>query len=330
MHVFTEQVTQSGTLTCYLQDTSAELAPANTRPAVLVLPGGAYEFCSDREAEPVALAYLAEGYNAFVLRYAVGTTTPWHDSLADAKAALAWMRENAEELSILPQKITAVGFSAGGHLAASLGTTPGQRPDALVLGYPVTLAAFGRLIGKEILDVPTAVDKATPPTFLFSTQSDTAVRVEHSLALLHALAENQVPFESHLYLLGGHGLSLAKPVTANGFTSATDPAVARWIPDSILFLERVLGTFPLEGPALTYEGLQKARLLGVDMPLERLLEHPQAAKLVAEAIPELRALLDSKPLMIWASVRELARFAPTLVSERTLQTLEVELTSLNS
>jgi len=118
---------------------------------VLVLPGGGYFHTSDREAEPVALAYLAEGFNAFVLRYSVGPESPFEQSFDDAKAALAWIRENAAELHIDPAQVVAVGFSAGGHLAASLATAAAEKPDVLVVGYPVTLEEFGPPVGKELI-----------------------------------------------------------------------------------------------------------------------------------------------------------------------------------
>ena len=96
MRIITEQLTATGVLTGYLLDASPEMATATTRPAVLVLPGGGYEFCSDREAEPVAAAYLAEGFHAFVLRYAVGPHAPWEASFTDAGAALDWLRDHAQ------------------------------------------------------------------------------------------------------------------------------------------------------------------------------------------------------------------------------------------
>ena len=188
MKVFTEAVTESATCVAYIQDRSDELSNATVRPAVLVLPGGGYAFCSDREAEPIALAYLAEGFNAFVLRYAVGPDAPWEQSFADGRAGLAWVRAHAAELDIDPAKVAVVGFSAGGHLATSLGTLADDRPDALVLGYPVTLAEFGPVMGKEVPDTPAAVTQDTPPTFLFSTYADALVPIRHSLAFLTALA----------------------------------------------------------------------------------------------------------------------------------------------
>jgi acetyl esterase/lipase len=207
---------------------------------------------SDREAEPVALAYLAEGFNAFVLRYAVGADAPFERSLADAQAGLAWLRENADQLGIDPEQVAVVGFSAGGHLAACLGTLADDKPDALVLGYPVTLAEFGPAIGKAIADVAAAVSAATPPTFLFSTSGDTLVPIRNSLALLAALAEHDVPFESHIYLLGPHGISLAKPLTANGDAALVDAAAAQWLTDSVGFLQAVFGNFATTGEPETY------------------------------------------------------------------------------
>ena len=118
----------NASLTCYVQDPSPSLANAAIRPAVLILPGGGYQYCSDREAEPVALAYLAEGFNAFVLRYTVGRDCPLDKALADAQAALSYLRDHAAALHIDPHRIAAVGFSAGGHLAAALGTQSHIRP----------------------------------------------------------------------------------------------------------------------------------------------------------------------------------------------------------
>ena len=259
MKVFSETVgADAAKLTCYVLDSSDELATAAIRPAVLVLPGGGYFFTSDREAEPIALAYLAEGFNAFVLRYAVGPESPFMKSLADAEAALAWIRANAAELNIDPAKVAAVGFSAGGHLAASLGVVE-VRPDALVLGYPVTLEEFGPPIGKEILDIPSHVDAATPPTFLFSTSDDTVVPIRNSVDLLSALAAHRVPFESHIYLLGPHGLSLSKRLTANGRADMAEPSVVPWLADSVRFLRTVFGDFAVEGEPESYRTLLNRR-----------------------------------------------------------------------
>lgn len=245
MKVFTERVGDDAPLTCYVLDSSAEMATAGVRPVVLVLPGGGYRFTSDREAEPVAMAYLAEGFHACVLRYAAGDDVPWAASQADGLAALAWIREHADEYGFDAAKIVLVGFSAGGHLAASLGGTD-ERPNVVVLGYPVTLAEWGRPEGKEIPDAPAMVTADYPPTFLFSTSDDQAVPVANSLAMLTALAQHGVGFESHIYRTGTHGISLAKAHTAKGRPDYVDPAIAGWLPASVRFIKDVLGDFALD------------------------------------------------------------------------------------
>ena len=113
-------------LTCYLQDQSPKMPNAAIRPAMLVVPGGGYQYCSDREGEPVALAYMAQGFNAFVLRYTADATTPIDKALQDGAAAMDYLRANAAELEIDPQQIAAVGFSAGGHAGSRAGIIRGD------------------------------------------------------------------------------------------------------------------------------------------------------------------------------------------------------------
>lgn len=241
MRVFTERVGQSGQLTGYLADRSAAMPTAHVRSAVLVLPGGGYEYCSDREAEPVALAYLGHGFDAFLLRYTAGPDVPWRASFADAVAALEWVREHAGELDVHPDRVAVVGFSAGGHLAACLGTLAGVRPAALVLGYPGVRGWTGLTPGKQLPDPVAAVDGSTPPAFLFHTVPDEVVPVGDSLAWLSALATSGVPFEAHLYPSGPHGISLATALTASGVAANDDAVVAGWLPDSVRFLRGRFG-----------------------------------------------------------------------------------------
>ncbi|MCL2653520.1 MAG: alpha/beta hydrolase [Propionibacteriaceae bacterium] len=250
MKVFTETLEPNGaTLTGYVQEPSGELRNAQMRPAVLIFPGGSYEHCSDREAEPVALAYLAEGFNAFVLRYTVGKNHPFAKAFQDAQAALAYVRGHADDLFIDPRKVVVVGFSAGGHLAAAMGTLADEKPDALVLGYPATLEDHLHFLETGIPGVDQAVSPATPPTFIFSTADDAIVPVEDSLAFALALVRARVPVETHIYVHGAHGLSLAKPLTADGTPMLAEPDVAQWFDASIRFLHQIIGDFPLDLPA---------------------------------------------------------------------------------
>ncbi len=112
-------------LTAYLHALSPEMPHRALRPAMLVLPGGGYVFCSDREAEPIALEWFCRGYNAFILHYTVITedcpAPLYQRPLQDAAAAVALLRQHAADWQLDADKIAVIGFSAGGHLAAALG-----------------------------------------------------------------------------------------------------------------------------------------------------------------------------------------------------------------
>lgn len=140
-------------LTCYLQDPCTEMPALDRCPAILIFPGGAYAFCSDREADPVALAFLNAGYNAFVLRYSVSQNCPveevYTNAFAEAQEAMDYLHQNAGDLHIDPEQIAVVGFSAGGHLAASVGTMGRVRPAAMLLGYAV-FSIPGKALGMEL------------------------------------------------------------------------------------------------------------------------------------------------------------------------------------
>lgn len=232
------------TLTAYLLDQSKDLSNATVRPAVLVLPGGGYFYCSDREAEPIALAYAAEGYHTFVLRYTVGEKGVFPKVLQDADAAMAFILENADTFGVDPAKIAAIGFSAGGHLAAMLGTAGKYRPSALILGYPCILASMGELVKKSIPSADQHVNMQTPPTFLFSTADDGLVPIENTLAFAAALNRAEVPFEVHIFEHGQHGLSLSKPMTSNGKQGLVEPRFATWFPMSVEWLKGHWNDFP--------------------------------------------------------------------------------------
>ena len=147
----TVPIRENARLECYLISPSPEYAQQGPRPAVLVLPGGAYLCTSDREAEFVALRFAANGYHAFVLRYSVGPAARFPAPMLEGFAALAELRARAEEWNVDPARIAVCGFSAGGHLAAclmtlwrepriagALGADPARlRPDAAILSYPV-------------------------------------------------------------------------------------------------------------------------------------------------------------------------------------------------
>lgn len=249
---------EHSTLTNSAQGTSqnGSADSCRKRPAVLVLPGGGYAFTSPREAEPIALQFNAAGYHAFVLDYSVAPAKH-PQPLLDAARAMCIIRENAEEWGIYSDKIAVCGFSAGGHLAASLGVhwdkkylenvegieIGKNRPDALILCYPVITSgeyahrgSFINLLGEnpnsELLyemSLENHVSEKTPTAFIWHTFTDASVPVENSLLFAQALREKNVPFELHIYPEGPHGLSLANEETAEGRPDYISPHIAGWM-----------------------------------------------------------------------------------------------------
>lgn len=135
----------------YLIENSKELKPNSKRPSIVICPGGGYSFTSDREAEPIALAFASKGYHAFVLRYSVGLDAKMPNPLKELAQTMLYIRQRSEEWFVDENKILVCGFSAGAHLAASLGVFWNNKdlleeyqqnfdvikPNGMILGYPV-------------------------------------------------------------------------------------------------------------------------------------------------------------------------------------------------
>ena len=237
-------------LDIYCRGRTGLLADDGARWAVLILPGGGYERIAPAEGEPVALAFLAAGIQAFVLSYSV-LPALWPRQFLEGAAALAWMRANAPELGFRPDQVAVCGFSAGGHLAGCLaggyaepllnerlGLTPEQvRPDAAILGYPVVHEALylEPLGGAEVLRPDRRVGPGHPPAFLLATVGDATVPVENTLDYAHALRARQVPFELHLFQDGPHAMGLADRESArdeahyNAHAAAWHPLCIDWL-----------------------------------------------------------------------------------------------------
>ena len=162
---------QDVSLTAYLQDVEKEFRNITKRPAVLVIPGGGYQFCSDREADPVAFAYLKAGYNAFILRYSVGADHKWPEPLEDYEDAMKYIEIHAEEWNVLSDKIAVVGFSAGGHLAGAAATIAKHKPAAAILGYAVLNEVVDE-IAEDAPIIAEQVDYNTVPCFLFASRAE--------------------------------------------------------------------------------------------------------------------------------------------------------------
>lgn len=254
-------------LTTYLlKDVEDGRFTKNPRPSVVIFPGGGYGMLCNREAEPIAMKFLSEGYHAFILSYSVDDSMRYPQPLLEASKALSLIRQNAEEWHIDPSRIATCGFSAGSHLSATLGTqwsnpitteslgiTYGEnRPNAMILAYPVITAigdthrpSFERLFGPEpteeqLKSVSTElhVSKDTPPTFMFHTADDALVPVTNSLIFGQKLAENGIPFELHIYQSGIHGLGLVTKETHPN-EGEFDKHVGTWISLAIEWLDKL-------------------------------------------------------------------------------------------
>lgn len=229
-------------LTGYIQDVEGEFTNIIKRPAVLIIPGGGYKICSQRESEPVVFEFLKAGFHAFVLRYSVQEHAVWPNPLLDYETAMRLIRDRAEEWKLYSDKIAVIGFSAGGHLAAAAAVMAENRPNAAVLGYPVINESSARVWEKTAPDILQAVDKNTCPCFLFATRTDGIVPVENTIQLMDALNRNGISFESHIYSYGPHGFSTAADaVRKPGETMCG--RVSHWVQDSVEWLQELFGTF---------------------------------------------------------------------------------------
>ena len=244
----------------YLWDDYDTLAAHRVRPALIICPGGGYNHCSPREQDAPALQFLAMGFQVFVIQYSCGDRAGEYRPLRELAQAVCELRRRHEAWRINPDKIAVLGFSAGGHLAASLGALwddpevrlPVQaRPDALILCYPViSTKEFAhedsalRVSGgdgalREKMHLWNRVTPNFPPTFLWHGGADDCVPPENSLLLAVALKKHGVPFDYHLFGEGAHGIS-----TCAQETETPDPVCRAWLSLCKTWLCRRFGYTP--------------------------------------------------------------------------------------
>ncbi len=235
--------TDTPQMTAYLpRSTTADMT------AVIVLPGGGYRALSmNSEGRQVANYLNSMGIAAFVLQYRLGPRYHHPVELDDAQRAIRMVRSHASEWHIAPNRIGVMGFSAGGHLAATASTRfdsgkpnasdgvdrVSSRPDFSVLCYPVISLTESwthqgsrlNLLGEnpapelaKMMSMENAVTAQTPPTFIFQTNADTTVPAENSVYYYLALRKAGVSAEMHVFENGPHGVGLAM----------YDPALSEW------------------------------------------------------------------------------------------------------
>ena len=231
-------------LTGYLQDISTEYAGITKRPAVIVLPGGGYSVCSDREADIVALSYLNAGFHAFILRYTLKTVEAWPAPLADYEEAMELLYSHREDWHIDMERIAVCGFSAGGHLAACAATVSKYKPAAAILGYAALKKDIVEICQKGATVPLENVNRDTCPCFLFATRTDSIVDISKTLEFEQKLTENGVAFESHIYSCGAHGFSTGCEYM-NGAELTT--RAAHWVTESVGWLEELWGKLQSNG-----------------------------------------------------------------------------------
>ncbi len=244
----------------YIETYVADPLPGFTAKALLIIPGGGYgEVCSDREGEPIALAFLPRGYNCFVLHYSVGGKRVFPSQLIEASAAIKYIKDNAEKYNIDPNAVFAMGFSAGGHLAASLGTLwyledvyrklempfGYNKPAGLMLVYPVITGEreyshFGsvqNLLGKnepsdeeiELVSLENRVDERSASAFLVHTSNDPVVSVVNSLRMAEAYRKAGKTFELHIYPDAPHGIALGNEITRCNVEKWCGKDLEQWV-----------------------------------------------------------------------------------------------------
>ena len=265
-NIIREEIRVPGTLAdTYLETFFLSVTESFTvqeRPLILVCPGGGYHFTSEREAEIIAMQFNAMGYHTAVLRYSC-KPAQFPTALLELSKAVAHLRAHAQKYMIDPERIAVLGFSAGGHLAASLGvfwntewfakireeagvalTAQEIKPDGLILAYPVITSgeyahrdSFTDLLGEERAKDSWWLEKMSlekqnlkdvPPVFLWHTSYDSSVPLENSLYFATQLIKARKPLEYHIFPGDVHGISLADWRTRSE-KRMEDTAAVQWI-----------------------------------------------------------------------------------------------------
>ena len=253
-----EKILSDASIVSYCPDNFLEYSIGRIRKCILVIPGGGYEFVSEREAEAIALKFVGEDLAVFVLKYTVsGFSYP--TPIDEVFAAIKYIRDNHEKYHVDVNSISVLGFSAGGHLAASSAMLCEDtyfselfncdismlKINGVLLAYPVITMGENTHYGTSYqrchddldmiykMSVEKHITPNYPPTFIWLTAEDSCVPAYNSLALAQSLVDNHVLVELHMYPLGHHGLA-----TADTITNQMDyPDIKNWINQAIYFIK---------------------------------------------------------------------------------------------
>ncbi len=255
--------------------------------AVVICPGGGYSFwAAPNEGWPIAAWMNTLGVSAFVLKYRLGPTYKHPVEMHDAQRAMRWVRANAKRFNIDPKRVGIIGFSAGGHLAATVAThydsgAPGAadtidrfscRPDFHILGYPVItmdlsfthMGSRTALLGNtpsqflvDLLSNEKQVNAKTPPGFLTHAKDDGLVPIKNSQAYFDSLVKFHVPAQFKIFNTGGHGFGLATGLGG----APIDTVLAGWAPLAAKWLDS-LGFFKATSTSVYGQQISKSKSSG--------------------------------------------------------------------
>ena len=236
------------------------------RPSVLICPGCGYVQTWIGEGQAVGFEYMAAGCNCFVLHYSVAPHT-YPQQLIEVACAVDYIKKNADEYVCDSDRTAILGFSAGGHVAASYCTLRNDKAvtdivpnppsvQAAILCYPVITAeepthmcSFKALTGKQELSdedvehfsLEKHVDPAvTPETFIWLASDDNAVNPLNSLKYASALTLNKIPYELHVFPKGGHGITTCRYGLVSNPESEIVKYDSEWCALSVKWLKSVL------------------------------------------------------------------------------------------
>ena len=269
------------TLTAYIHDKSNQWEfQIPERPAIIVLPGGAYSFLSDAEGEPVCLTFLEKGYNTFLLRYSVGDDCTFPRILEQVSLAIWEVRRNAKEWNVNPDGIVLMGFSAGACIAGMSATqwnTPGLaerlgvpaegiKPNACVIGYgcwdntntiqknPAFYNPHAAKIAKDCtpeLDLINYAGPHMPPLFIWHNRYDQYVPAVNPLMIAGKMLDLDLPFELHLFQGGQHGMSVCNALADyEGHMRPVcdeNPNVGMWVPLCVNWIDGLFDVKTMQG-----------------------------------------------------------------------------------